>query len=34
MPAEAMLEADATPVISYQARTHNVFDEQAKDAAV
>jgi hypothetical protein len=34
VPAEAMPEADATPVISYQARSYNVFDEQTKDAAV
>jgi hypothetical protein len=29
-----MPEADAIPVISYQARSHNVFDEQTNDAAV
>jgi hypothetical protein len=29
-----MPEADAIPVISYQARSHNMFDEQTKDAAV
>jgi hypothetical protein len=29
-----MPEADAISVISYQARSHNVFDEQTKDAAV
>ena len=34
VPAEAMPEADAVPVISYQARSYNVFDEQTKDAAV
>jgi len=34
VPAEAMPEADAIPVISYQARSYNVFDEQTKDAAV
>jgi hypothetical protein len=28
-----MPEADAIPVISYQARSHNMFDEQTKDAA-
>ena len=34
MPAETMPDADAIPVISYQARSYNVFDEQTKDAAV
>jgi hypothetical protein len=34
VPAEAVPEADAIPVISYQARSYNVFDEQTKDAAV
>jgi hypothetical protein len=29
-----MPEADAIPVISYQERSHNVFDEQTNDAAV
>jgi len=29
-----MPEAGAIPVISYQARSCNVFDEQIKDAAV
>jgi hypothetical protein len=29
-----MPEADAIPVISYQPRSYNVFDEQTKDAAV
>ena len=29
-----MPEADAIPVISYQARSHNMFDEQTKDATV
>jgi hypothetical protein len=29
-----MPEADATPVINYQARSHKVFDEQTQDAAV
>jgi hypothetical protein len=28
-----MPEADAIPVISYQAWSHNMFDDQAKDAA-
>ena len=27
-----MPEAEASPVISYQARSYNVFDEQTKDA--
>jgi len=34
VPTEAMPEADAIPVISYQARSYNVFDEQTKDAPV
>jgi len=29
-----MSEADAIPVISYQAVSYDVFDEQAEDAAV
>jgi hypothetical protein len=29
-----MPEAGAIPVISYQARSYNVFDEQTRDAAV
>jgi len=29
-----MPEADAIPMISYQARSCNVFDKQAKDAAL
>jgi hypothetical protein len=29
-----MPEADAIPVISFQARSYNVFNEQTKDAAV
>jgi len=33
VPAEAM-KADTIPVISYQARNCNVFDEQTKDAPV
>ena len=28
-----MPQADAIPVISYQARSYNVFDEQTKEAA-
>jgi len=31
---ESMSEADAIPVISYQVRSYNVFDEQIEDAAV
>jgi hypothetical protein len=34
VPAEAMPEAAAIPVISYQARSYSVFDEQTKDTAV
>ena len=29
-----MPEADSIPMISYQARSYNVFDDQTKDAAV
>ena len=29
-----MPKADAIPVISYQALSYDVFDEQAEDAAV
>jgi hypothetical protein len=34
VPTEPMSEADAIPVISYQALSYDVFDEQAKDAVV
>jgi hypothetical protein len=34
VPTESMSEADAIPVISYQAVSYDVFDAQAKDAAV
>ena len=34
VPTESMSEADAIPVISYQALSYDVFDEQTKDAAV
>ena len=34
VPTESMSEADAIPVISYQALSYDVLDEQAKDAAV
>jgi len=34
VPTESMSEADAIPVISYQAVSYDVFDEQAEDAAV
>lgn len=29
-----MPEADAIPIISYRARSYNVFGERTKDAAV
>jgi hypothetical protein len=34
VPTESMSEADAIPVISYQALSYDVFDDQAEDAAV